>query len=132
MPTFAAFEDRLIRFVVNRIQNGDCSERLLARLIGISQPHLHHVLKRTRSLRKDLADALLRHFEITLPDLLSKEELEAHLEGRPITRRARTLQEIAPHVHPKRFHQIEAVALSRKPPRKAAQHHSCEDLREAG
>ena len=47
------------------IQNGELSERALAKLVGVSQPHLHNVLKGARSLHMPLADALLARYRIT-------------------------------------------------------------------
>jgi transcriptional regulator with XRE-family HTH domain len=60
----------LIRFVSLRIRNGDCTVRQLAKLVGVSQPQLHNVLKGVRPLKRELADALLAHFRISLIDLL--------------------------------------------------------------
>ena len=57
-----------------RINNGELSERGLARLLGISQPQIHNVLKGRRRLQADLADRLLEKFCIDLRDLLQIEE----------------------------------------------------------
>lgn len=70
MVNFDVIKKRLIRFVSLRIQNGDCTQRQLAKLVGVSQPQLHNVLKGARELKRELADALLAHFEISLIDLL--------------------------------------------------------------
>ena len=67
---FDVVKKRLIRFVSLRIQNGVCTQRQLAKLVGVSQPQLHNVLKGVRALSGELADALLAHFEISLIDLL--------------------------------------------------------------
>jgi transcriptional regulator with XRE-family HTH domain len=76
MPVnFEVFKGLLIRFVTLRIRNGDCTERQLARLVGVSQPQLHNVLKGARPLKQSLADALLKHFQIGLLDLLNGCEL---------------------------------------------------------
>src|SRR5208283_5839173 len=71
---FEVLKGLLIRFVALRIRNGDCTERQLARLIGTSQPQLHNVLKGARRLKQGLADALLKHFQIGLLDLLEEVE----------------------------------------------------------
>jgi transcriptional regulator with XRE-family HTH domain len=68
---------RLLAFVNARIQNGEFSERALARRMGISQSQLHNVLKGARRLQTSLADAFLIHFEISLLDLLNSEELQS-------------------------------------------------------
>jgi transcriptional regulator with XRE-family HTH domain len=67
---FDVVSERLIRFVSLRIRNGDCTQRQLAKLVGVSQPQLHNVLKGARPLKRELADALLAHFHISLIDLL--------------------------------------------------------------
>jgi|SRR5271165_4980923 len=77
---FEVLKGLLIRFVALRIRNGDCTERQLARLVGVSQPQLHNVLKGVRPLKQRLADALLKHFQIGLLDLL-REYDSAVLEG---------------------------------------------------
>ena len=75
---FRDISERLILFVVGRIRNGDYTERGLARVAGVSQPHLHHVLKGARPLRPELADVLLACFRINVLDLLRQDELPAH------------------------------------------------------
>ncbi len=72
--TFRAIHVRLLAFVNARIHDGEFSERSLARKLGVSQPQLHNVLKGARTLRIELADALLTEFRICVLDLLTKEE----------------------------------------------------------
>jgi transcriptional regulator with XRE-family HTH domain len=79
--SFKALQARLLGFVNARIQNGELSERALARLLGISQPHLHNVLKGARHLQLPLADAFLAFFRISVGDLLSNEELRDFSSG---------------------------------------------------
>jgi len=67
---FDVIIERLICFVSLQIRNGDCTQRQLAKLVGVSQPQLHNVLKGARPLKRELADALLAHFQISLIDLL--------------------------------------------------------------
>jgi len=71
---FEVVGNRLIRFVALRIRNGDRTERQLAKLVGVSQPQLHNVLKGARPLKRELADALLAHFQISLLDLVEPDE----------------------------------------------------------
>jgi hypothetical protein len=66
---------RLITHVQGRLQRGELTERGLARRTGISQPHLHNVLKGVRGLSPQMGDLLLRHLHITLIDLLNTDEL---------------------------------------------------------
>jgi len=62
---------RLVAQVRARVRNGEISERSLARLTGISQPHIHNVLKGARLLSADMADQILRRLRIDLADLLA-------------------------------------------------------------
>jgi transcriptional regulator with XRE-family HTH domain len=72
---FELLKLRLITHVQGRLQRGELTERGLARRTGISQPHLHNVLKGVRVLSPQMGDLLLRHLHITLVDLLSADEL---------------------------------------------------------
>lgn len=74
--TFRALQIRLIAFVNARIQNGEFSERSLARQLGLSQPQLHNVLKGARKLQTALADTFLTYFGISIKDLLAEEEIK--------------------------------------------------------
>lgn len=82
MVTFGALQARLIAFVNMRIQNGEYTERGLARLLGISQPQIHHVLKGTRRLQPEFADRVMARFGITVLDLLQEVELSSELCSR--------------------------------------------------
>lgn len=77
--TFGALQTRLIQLVNTRIQNGDFTERGLARILGISQPQIHNVLKGARKLQPELADRLLRKLGIDVTDLLQIVELTAQV-----------------------------------------------------
>ncbi len=78
--TFKVLCARLLALVNARIQNGEFSERALARRLGISQPHLHHVLNGKRTLRASLADVVLARFHISVLDLLTAAEIAAAFE----------------------------------------------------
>lgn len=80
--TFGALQARLIAFVNMRIQNGEYTERGLARLLGISQPQIHHVLKGTRRLQPEFADRIMARFGVTILDLLQDIELNGELRSR--------------------------------------------------
>lgn len=74
------FEDlyrRLLLHLRQRVRAGELTERGLARLTGLSQPHLHNVLKGARRLSAPLADQLLRRLRLSLLDLLTAEERAA-------------------------------------------------------
>jgi transcriptional regulator with XRE-family HTH domain len=71
---FRLLQMRLVSHVRARVRNGEISERSLARLTGISQPHIHNVLKGARLLSADLADQILHRLRIDLVDLLTADE----------------------------------------------------------
>jgi transcriptional regulator with XRE-family HTH domain len=52
------------------VQAGEISERALARRAGLSQPHLHNVLKGIRALSPAAADQLMRALDVAVPQLL--------------------------------------------------------------
>ena len=71
------FERLLQRLVVHlreRVHSGEVTERSLARLTGVSQPHLHNVLKGKRLLSCAMADQILRRLHLDLLDLIEPEE----------------------------------------------------------
>jgi hypothetical protein len=57
------------------VRSGAATERGLARDTGLSQPHLHHVLKGKRLLSVEKADIVLRRLELDLLHLITAEEL---------------------------------------------------------
>jgi transcriptional regulator with XRE-family HTH domain len=73
---FGLLRARLVAHVRARVRNGEISERRLARLTGISQPHIHNVLKGGRQLSGDMADRLLQRLRIDLVDLLAGDQSE--------------------------------------------------------
>jgi plasmid maintenance system antidote protein VapI len=80
--TFADLRQRLLLVINRRINNGEFSERGLARIVGISQPQVHNVLKGARSLTPETADLLLEKLGISLLELLTAGEVQlaANLE----------------------------------------------------
>jgi predicted XRE-type DNA-binding protein len=72
---FVALKSRLINIVNLRIENGDFTERGLARILGISQSQIHNVLKGARKLKPELADHLMSRLDISVLDLLESGEL---------------------------------------------------------
>jgi hypothetical protein len=73
--TFRELQQRLLDELRQRVRSGAATERGLARLSGISQPHLHNVLKGKRLLSMDKADEVLRHLQIDVLNLIHPEEL---------------------------------------------------------
>lgn len=79
---------KLLARVRDRVHNGELTERGLARQIGISQPHVHNVLKGVRNLSPEIFDSILEHFQMSLLDLAEAEELEESLRRRLAERTA--------------------------------------------
>jgi transcriptional regulator with XRE-family HTH domain len=78
---FQTLQRRLLDSVVWRVQNGQLTERRLARMIGVSQPHMHNILKGIRKLSPVVADRILATLEISLLDLVAQGQTP--LEGLP-------------------------------------------------
>ena len=76
---FADVRDSLTAVLRARVRNGELTERGLARLVGVSQPHIHNVLKGVRALSPELSDQILQHLRLSLLDLIERERMEAHL-----------------------------------------------------
>ena len=72
---FLDLHQRLLELLRQRVQGGQDTERGLARLAGVSQPHLHNVLKGKRLLSLDMADEILQNLQIGIADLVDPEEL---------------------------------------------------------
>jgi hypothetical protein len=68
--TFGQLQIRLLRHLRDKIRNGEITERSLARITGISQPHLHNVLKEKRLLSAEKADRILCYLRLDLRALL--------------------------------------------------------------
>jgi transcriptional regulator with XRE-family HTH domain len=75
MPlTFYKLRARLLLHLRERVRSGEVSERSLARITGISQPHLHQVLNGTKVLSLEKADQILRHLHLDLLDLIKPDD----------------------------------------------------------
>lgn len=73
--TFCDLHERLIGNLRQRVRSGEMTERGLARVTGVSQPHIHHVLRGKRLLSAVTADQILRQLNMDLLDLIELEEL---------------------------------------------------------
>jgi len=73
--TFAVIQKRLLDALRLRLRNGEFTERGLARVVGISQPHIHNVLKGVRVLSPDMTDLLITGLDLSLIELLGVDEL---------------------------------------------------------
>jgi hypothetical protein len=72
---FQELNVRLIALLRDRISSGEISERGLARLTGVSQPHIHNVLKGKRTFSTEISDIILFFLKLDLLDLIDPEEL---------------------------------------------------------
>jgi transcriptional regulator with XRE-family HTH domain len=73
--TFHDLQQRLLEEIRRRVRSGAATERGLARVSGISQPHLHNVLKGKRILSMEKADDVLRRLQIDVLHLIDPVEL---------------------------------------------------------
>ena len=71
---FLELERRFLDHLRNRVRSGEITERRLAHITGISQPHIHNVLRGKRSLSPRTADIIVAVLHIDLLDLLDPEE----------------------------------------------------------
>jgi hypothetical protein len=82
---FAELQSSLLESLKARVRNGQLTERGLARLVGVSQPHMHNVLKGARFLSPDLADQILQRLHISIFDLVDRTRLTNYLNSqRPL------------------------------------------------
>jgi transcriptional regulator with XRE-family HTH domain len=72
---FREQQRRLIAHLRALVRSGDATERGLARLTGVSQPHMHNVLKGKRLLSLEMADQVLAQLHLDLLDFIEPEEL---------------------------------------------------------
>jgi len=86
--TYQDAQLKLLAYVRSQIRNGELTERGFARLIGISQPHVHNVLKGVRNLSPNIFDLALKYLHLTLLDLVPSEEIEDHLLGLRLRQRS--------------------------------------------
>jgi len=77
--SFKLLKANLLTHVRLLVRNGDFTEHGLARFLGISQPHMHNVLKGMRPITPDLFDLMLGKFGMDVLDLYPRAELERYL-----------------------------------------------------
>lgn len=78
MLRFADFHTRLIAHLRDKVRSGELTERGLARMTGISQPHIHNVLKGKKLFSVGVSDAILRELQLDLLDLVHPAELKRY------------------------------------------------------
>ena len=67
---FDDFQKMLVASLRARVRNGEFTERGLAKAVGVSQPHVHNILKGVRILSPDIGDQILQKLNLSLFDLL--------------------------------------------------------------
>ena len=72
--TFKYLEHRFLCELRERVRSGVVTERGLARLAGVSQPHVHNVLKGKRFFSLEKADQVLRSLGLDLLDFIDPDE----------------------------------------------------------
>jgi len=75
---FTRLQCRLVTHIRERVRSGEVTERGLARMTGVSQPHIHNVLKGSRFLSVGMADQILRELRIDLLDLIEAADFDRH------------------------------------------------------
>lgn len=70
--TFQELRRKLVANLRDRVRNGQATERGLARATGVSQPHIHHVLKGKRLLSLEAADRILDGLHMDVLDLVER------------------------------------------------------------
>jgi transcriptional regulator with XRE-family HTH domain len=78
---FQGLQQRLLERLRLLIRNGEWTERRLARTVGLSQPHIHNLMKGTRQLTPAICDLLMLHLNIGIQDLVTLSKVEAELQG---------------------------------------------------
>ena len=71
---FRELHDRLVVHLRRLVGGGELTERGLARVSGISQPHLHNVLKGKRLFSTEAADEVLRQMHLDIFDLIGEQD----------------------------------------------------------
>ena len=79
---FQELQKRFVASLRDRVRSGELTERSLARLTGVSQPHIHNVLKGKRLFSVDMADKILHRFHLDVVDLIDPQEIEERLKRR--------------------------------------------------
>jgi transcriptional regulator with XRE-family HTH domain len=77
---FQELHGRFVAHLRDLVRSGELTERGLARISGVSQPHIHNVLKGKRILSTEMSDAILHQLRMDLLDFVRPEDL-ARREG---------------------------------------------------
>ena len=72
--TVGDLQQRFLALLRKRIRNGELTVRGLARMVGVSQPHMHNVLNGKRSFSIETTDDIMRQLRVDVLDLIEPEE----------------------------------------------------------
>ena len=72
--TLGDLQQRFVALLRNRVRNGELTERGLARMVGVSQPHIHNVLHGKRTFSVETVDDIMRHLRMDVLDLIEPGE----------------------------------------------------------
>lgn len=82
LVTFSTLQRRMVAHLRTLMSNGELTERGLARMIGVSQPHMHNILKGVRPLSLEIGDQISGVLGISLLEFAESAELASVLEDR--------------------------------------------------
>lgn len=80
--TLGDLQQRFVGLLKMRIRNGEITERGLARMVGVSQPHMHNVLHGKRTFSLETTDAIMRQMRLDVFDLIDPAEWKERHELR--------------------------------------------------
>ena len=72
--TLGDLQQRFVALLRKRIRNGELTERGLARMVGVSQPHIHNVLHGKRTFSIATTDDMMRQLRVDVLDLIEPGE----------------------------------------------------------
>jgi antitoxin component HigA of HigAB toxin-antitoxin module len=72
--TLGDLQQRFVALLRKRVRNGELTERGLARMVGISQPHMHNVLHGKRTFSLETTDDMMRQLRVDVLDLIEPGE----------------------------------------------------------
>ena len=72
--TLGDLQKRFVALLRKRVRNGEVTERGLARMVGISQPHMHNVLHGKRTFSIAATDDMMRQLRVDVLDLIEAGE----------------------------------------------------------
>jgi len=75
--SFAELQRRLVAYLSEKVRNGEITERRLARVSGVSQPHMHNVLCGKRAFSMEMADRVMLALRKDLLDFLQSDDIAA-------------------------------------------------------